>query len=133
MSAITGILSSTVQAQQGMKLVAGHNTNETTSQNVASGGDQVTISQEGKELASASQGSSSSTAQEATNAAVVTDTTAKLTASVQDTKSKIANLKNKLEAEKNQAGSENDAKQINVRLSDLNTTLAKEKAKLYSA
>ena len=116
-----------------MKLITGHNTNGTTSQSVASDGDQVTISQEGKELASASQTSSSSTAKEATNAAVVTDTTAKLTASVQDTKSKIANLKNKLEAEKNQAGPENDAKQINVRLSDLNTTLAKEKAKLYSA
>ena len=95
--------------------------------------DHVTISQEGKELASASQGNSSSTAKEATNAAVVTNSTSKLSASVQDTKNKITNLKSKLESEKNQAGSEGDAKQINARLSDLNTTLAKEKAKLYSA
>jgi hypothetical protein len=64
---------------------------------------------------------------------VITNSTAKLTTSVQDTKSKITNLKNKLETEKNQAGSEDEAKQINARISDLNTTLAKEKAKLYSA
>lgn len=133
MSAITGMLPSTVQAQHGPKLVTTNSTDGQTSQQTSSGGDQVTISKEGKELASSSQGSSSSTAKAATNAAVITNSTTKLTASVQDTKSKITSLTNKLDAEKTQAGSADDTKQINARLSDLNTTLAKEKAKLYTA
>jgi hypothetical protein len=50
------MLSSTAQTQQGMKLVTTNNTNGTSSQEASSGGDQVTISKEGKELASARKG-----------------------------------------------------------------------------
>lgn len=133
MSAITGMLPSSVQVQQSPKLVVSHDTTGSSSQQTSVGGDQVNISKEGKELSKASQGIAASTAQDATNAAVVTDSTAKLTQTVQDTKSKITSLENKLDAEKNQPGGEDASKQINARINDLSTTLAKEKARLNTA
>ncbi|EPR43446.1 hypothetical protein dsx2_2297 [Desulfovibrio sp. X2] len=135
MSTINNIQQSQTQVQQATKAAAQRvagSSGAPDSPHDGDSDDRVTISVRGKELAKASQGGSDALAKVEAGVSPAASSKAKLTTAVQDTKVKIKSLENKIQAEKNLPGGADDAKTINARLSTLNTTLAQDKARLYT-
>lgn len=151
MSATIGMLPSAIQTQQTQRLTPAPNTsNAKSAEQTNSSEDTVSISQEGRNLLKASKTTSATSSEESqessaektaeaskgqtgTSASVLTQNTTKLSATVQEEKGRIHSLTAKMEAAKNQPGSVEDVNKYEAQLSDLNTSLAKDKAKLYSA
>lgn len=141
MDLVSNSTTAPVLAQQTAQTAATTTGKNASTKQTASTGDQVTISEKGLALSKSAKVDTDDAAKSVTGSSVNAVASsvvnkAKVTVTLQDTKSKIKNIKSRIEADKLAASADpskqEDVKKLNAQLSDLNTTESKTQAKLNS-